>query len=199
MAEKKNYHTIRYGNKDGELKFGHIHNDDVMSACMLRSGLDDGQNYLSFEKDGKRQGWFINRCTGTHNIKCGDLTPYDHPAFLVEAINGDIVLNAKNGRIRMFAENIDIQAKGSDNKNGVITIDSNEAIRLKTKNILTESSAITKIVSSGIVEMVAEGVLNAYGGLIDFADGATKPKKSKYFSTFEIQQSGQAGPLSLLA
>lgn len=190
MAKKVNFHTIRYGNKDGELKFGHIHNDEVMSACMLRSGLDGERNYLSFEKDSNRQGWFINRCSATHNIKCGDLTPYNHPAFYLEAINGDIVLSAKNGRIRMIAENIDIQAKGSDNKNGVVTVDGNEAIRLKTKNLLTESSAISKIVSSGIVEVVGEGILNLYGGLMDCADGATKIKKSKYGSSFETQQAG---------
>lgn len=192
MSKKVNFHTIRYGNKDGEIKFGHIHNDEVMSACMLRSGLNGDVNYLSFEKDSNREGWFINRCSATHNIKCGDTTKKDHPAFIVEAINGDIVLNAKNGRIRMFAENIDIQAKGSDNKNGIVTIDGNETIRLKTKNMLTETSAISKIVSSGIVEIVGEGILNVYGGLMDFADGATKLNKSKYESKFEEQQAGQA-------
>ena len=194
MAKKVNFHTIRYGNKDGELKFGHIHNDEVMSACMLRSGSDGERNYLTFDKDSIRQGWFISRCSATHNIKCGDLTPYNHPAFYLEAINGDIVLSAKNGRIRMIAENIDIQAKGSDNKNGVVTVDGNEAIRLKTKNLLSETSAIAKIVSSGIVEIVGEGMLNLYGGLMDCADGATKIKGSKFpgqdGTSFEIQQAG---------
>ena len=35
MAEagpRKNYHTIRYGTRDGELQFGHIHQDDNESV-----------------------------------------------------------------------------------------------------------------------------------------------------------------------
>ena len=190
MAEKKNYHTIRYGNKDGEIKFGHIHNDDVMSSCMIRSG-SDYRNYVSLEKDGERKGWLLVRSSATQNFKCGDDTPNDHPAFYLEAVNGDIVLNAKNGRIRMMGKNIDIQATGSDNKNGVVTIDGNEAIRLKTKNLLCESTAVTKIVSTGIVEIVGEGILNIYGGLMECADGATKLNRSKFGSAFEDQQAGQ--------
>ena len=31
MGKKRNYHTIRYGQKDGEIKFGHLHKDDVQS------------------------------------------------------------------------------------------------------------------------------------------------------------------------
>ena len=38
MSEKKNYHTIRYGTAEGEIKFGHVHTDNVNSAVMLRSG-----------------------------------------------------------------------------------------------------------------------------------------------------------------
>ena len=32
MTKKQNYHTIRYGNKDGELKFGHITDNNELLA-----------------------------------------------------------------------------------------------------------------------------------------------------------------------
>ena len=35
MSDRKNYHTIRYGNVDGEIKFGHLHYDDELSSVLL--------------------------------------------------------------------------------------------------------------------------------------------------------------------
>ena len=37
---KKNECTIRYGNKDGELKFGHITVGDEIDAFIVRSGTE---------------------------------------------------------------------------------------------------------------------------------------------------------------
>ncbi len=34
---KQNYDTIRYGNKDGEIKFGHITDNDEVDAFLVRS------------------------------------------------------------------------------------------------------------------------------------------------------------------
>ena len=42
MSQKKNYHTVEYGQKDGDIKFGHIHSGsadlkgDVISDVMLQ-------------------------------------------------------------------------------------------------------------------------------------------------------------------
>ena len=97
MSESKNYHTIRYGNKDGEIKFGHIHNDNEISAFMVRSGSDT-RHYMSMDATGGegRKGGTINRCPGTYQIKCGDDVTSDPedglPAFYVECVNGDIIL-----------------------------------------------------------------------------------------------------------
>ena len=34
MAQKKNYHTIRYGQRDGEIKFGHITDLNEQTAVL---------------------------------------------------------------------------------------------------------------------------------------------------------------------
>ena len=52
MSEKKNAHALRYGNADGEIQFGHIHDDNEMSSVMLRDG-DAFNHYISLEKTGK--------------------------------------------------------------------------------------------------------------------------------------------------
>ena len=37
MAQKINYEQLRYGTKDGELKFGHLTADNEIAACLLRN------------------------------------------------------------------------------------------------------------------------------------------------------------------
>lgn len=190
MSKKQNYHTIRYGQKDGEIKFGHIHKDEVQSAVMLRSGYDY-RHYMTFDADDGRKGYTTQRTPATHQIKCGDDTPDESPAFFVDAINGDVVINAPNGRIKLIAKNIDLVASGVDNKNGIITIDANEAISCFTKNFTVESKSKAKIVSSGVCELVGEGIMNIYGGLFDCVDGRTKTNPSKFATAFEEQQKGE--------
>jgi hypothetical protein len=188
MAKTQNYDTTRYGTKDAEIQFGHLHTDGVTSAFVIRSGHED-LHYIHLDCDGQREGWTINRCTGVFQVRCGDNVKEKQPAVVIEAINGDIVLSATNGRIRMQAENIDMIAKGPDNKNGNITLDANERIELKSKHVEVNATSVAKFFSSGTLETVGNGLLNIYGGLIDTVDGATQGNRSKTNSTIEERES----------
>lgn len=192
MAEKKNYHTIRYGNKDGEIKFGHIHDDQNISAFIVRSGYNS-LHYMTMDStgDNNRKNSTINRCPGTYSIKSGDDVSKNSPAVYIEAVQGDIILSATNGRVRIQAQNIDLIARGSDNKNGNISLDSNERITLKSKNIECDATSVAKFFSSGTVEVIGDGILNMYGGLIEAVDGATKLNRSKGGSTIEDREASK--------
>ena len=85
-------------------------------------------------------------------------------------------------------------ATGNDGRNGVIKINANEKIRIEAPDVEVTSSVSTKIVSSNQVNVVGEGIMNVYGGLMDFADGATSLLGSK--DTDKI--SAKAGKLSSL-
>jgi hypothetical protein len=189
MTEKKNYHTIRYGNKDGEIKFGHIHDDQNISAFIVRSGYNS-LHYTTMEATGddNRKNSTMNRCPGTYSIKSGDDVPKGTPAIYIEAVSGDIVLSAIDGRVRIQAQNIDLISRGADNKNGNITLDADEKINLKGKNLECDASSVAKFFSSGTVELIGDGLLNIYGGLIDCADGATKLNRSKSDSSLEDRE-----------
>jgi hypothetical protein len=192
MAQKLNFHTCRWGQKDGEIMYGYIHNDEVTSGVMYRVGPDGGRHYMTMDIDGKRKGWTTNICPGVYQIRCGDDVEDDRPAYYVETVNGDMIFNCRNGRIKFIAENIDMIATGVDNENGNIYIESNEKVTIKTKNLNCNGTSVAKFFSAGVVEVVGDGILNIYGGLIDCADGATKIKGSKYESDFEEQQ--RSGP-----
>lgn len=182
MAEKKNYHAHRKGTKDSETKRGHIHNDNVLSAYMVRSGYDY-RHYITLDADSTRKGWTTMRSPGAFQIKAGDDIPYNKNAVFVQAINGDIVLRANNGKILLDAENIQLIAKGGDGKNGTILLESNEDITLNSKNIRLNADSVCKFFSSGSLQMVADASMDIYAGLADCATGASKIKKSKFPSS----------------
>ena len=181
MRRREDRTPIRYGTHHGEIKFGHIHNDDVQSGVMLRAGVDAGRHYMSMDSTGSatRKGGTINKCPGTYQILSGEDVPKDVPGLYFEAESGDVVIRAPKGRIRIEAINIDMRASGTGGSNGVITIDANEKILVKAPAIDIDSKVSTKIFSEKTVELIGSGILNIYGGLIDCADGATSIKGSK--------------------
>jgi len=180
MAQTKNYNTVRYGTKDGELKFGHINQDNTLSAVTLRSGSET-LHYISMDSTGNdtRKNGTVCRSTGAFQIKTGDDVKDGNPGVYIDAENGDLVLRAPNGRVRIEGINIDLIATGADNTNGVITIESNEKVLINSPIINASSKVSTKIFSENTVQLIGNAFCDIYGGFVDIADGATTRKGSK--------------------
>ncbi len=181
MAQQKNYHTIRYGTAEGEVKFGHIHKDNVISACMLRSGFTF-KHYITMDGPGGedfRKHSTTCRSPGSFQVKAGEGVPDEQPGIFLDAENGDIVIRAANGRIRLEAIDIDIRANGADGDRGNVVIDANDAIIQNGQVIDCKAKASAKFFSEKSVEIAGTNVTNIYGGFIDMADGATSVKGSK--------------------
>jgi len=183
MGQRRDRYQTRQGTHHGELKFGHIHDDNNQSASMLRSGPDGGRHYVMLDSTGSAQGGRKGSthavCPGTFNIRAGQDVSKNIPGIFFEAESGDFVINVPKGRLRIAAENVDIRATGTGNEKGVIILDSDEKIILKSQQIDIDSKVSTKVFSEKTVECIGKGILNIYGGLIDCADGATKIKGSK--------------------
>jgi hypothetical protein len=188
MSELKNYHTIRYGTAQGELQFGHITQDNVLSAVLLRNGKTKN-HYITMDASGAphRKHGTICRSPGSFQVRAGDNVDEDIPGVYVEAVSGDLVLRAPSGRVRIDGVNVDIIATGADGVNGNVTISGNEKVIVKGQTVVVSSVVSTKIFSEKTVELIGNGILNMYGGFIDCADGATSIKGSLLPSTNEIQ------------
>ena len=139
------------------------------------------------------------RGPGTFSIKHGDhckgsdaKTGEGVPGVYIDAVNGDLVLRS-NKRIRIEAENIDIFAKlGKNGETGVINIEANETVAIKTKKFDVQGSTSAKIFSDNTVQLVGKKALDMFGKFVDMADGQTISKgsvnfmdNSKMKSTFE--------------
>jgi hypothetical protein len=174
MGQKKNYHTIRYGTAEGEIKFGHIHTDNVNSAVMLRSG-HTFQHYMTMDGPGGekfRTHSTTFRGPGSFQVKHGDGVPDEQPGIYLDAVNGDIVIRAANGRIRMEALDVDIRATGAGDR-GNIVLDANDKVIMNAQTISCNAKVAARFFSEKTVEIIGNNVLNMYGGFMDMADGSS--------------------------
>ena len=174
MSQNVNYHKIRYGTAEGEIKFGHIHTDNVNSAVMLRSG-HTFQHYMTMDGPGGekfRTHSTTFRGPGSFQVKHGDGVPDEQPGIYLDAVNGDIVIRAANGRIRMEALDVDIRATGAGDR-GNIVLDANDKVIMNAQTISCNSKVAARFFSEKTVEIVGNNVLNMYGGFVDIADGSS--------------------------
>ena len=156
-----NYETKDIRTKDGALRFGHIHQDQVKSSILLQG--QGGLEYITIDQTDPRLGWITNRCRGRYNIKCGDNIPKGQPAFWLDSANGDIVISTR-GRIRMEAENIDIIAYGPDNNNGNVNITASAKINMEGKQVEINGKQSTSLYTNGSMQITATNILKMYSG-----------------------------------
>ena len=191
MAEPINYHPLGYGNEHGEIRFGHIIKNNKYGAY-LRSGSDK-THYMNFQSTGNvKQGQKNSThfySPGSFTINCGEDIQgtksadggkiVNPPAFNLLSQHGDIRISAPLGTIKLDAQNIELIATGSDGKNGNIKLNSNQKVVIRSPDIEINSTVSTKIFSEGQLDAIGKGIMNVYGGLMDFADGATALLGSK--------------------
>jgi hypothetical protein len=194
-GEKENPHLTSYGNDLGEIQFGVLRasNPEVTSSDTTAGVHLQGYNslhYMTFEADGPRAGWTLNRCPGPYQIisasnnagVVGETGSQTWPGvgYFLLAENGDIVIRAPKGRIRMSALDIDIRADGPDNTKGSINLDSNQSVNIKTQTFDVSADSGIKIFTPKSMNLVANTsmamVSNFINGLT--AASANKPNKS---------------------
>lgn len=193
MAQVENKHPFQLRTAHGCIGIGVVNTySNEIDAFKISNGPDAGRHYIRGQETGSKEdgskGSTHIVCPGTLtaltgkdivNYPPGSDTPRDLPAIYYEAENGDIVLTAPRGKIKIAAEAIELIAEGSDGRTGVIDISASEKINLKSQMIDLNSGVSTKIFSEDTVHLIGKSLLNIYGGLADFADGTTKRRRSK--------------------
>tara|TARA_B100001250_G_C19677802_1_gene734446 strand:+ start:181 stop:1035 length:855 start_codon:yes stop_codon:yes gene_type:complete len=192
MTKPVNRHPYRLGNEHAEIKFGHII-EEKQFGYYVRTGDDGGRHYIRMRSNGDvkqgQKGSTNFHSPGSFTIDCGEdirgakskdggkiVNP---PAYNLLAQNGDINIAAPHGTIRLSAQNIELYATANDGRNGIIKLDANEKVNIRAPNIDINSTTMLSMFSEGRVNMVGKSIMNVYGGLMDFADGATALLGSK--------------------
>ena len=190
MGTRLVYNAKNLGNRHGRIKFGHVQDNNEIAAVQLLNGKDAGRHYMTMhqtgDKDSGQRGATENVCPGSFTVDCGKdiaATPageeQGNQAFAVRCENGDVLIQAKDGAIKLEAETIELVAKSGDGQKGKITLDASETIELRAPDIIVDASDYAKIFTDGTLELLGQSILNIYGGMLHCADGATSVLGSK--------------------
>ena len=175
---KQNYTALRYGNDHGSISFGHIHKQaDVTASVILQTS--DGTHQLSLDEDGPRKGWTTLTSPGNFQVECGSANQEAQDSLMLNAKNGNILIVATNGKIRMQATDIELIAVGEGGSKGNIRLNATENVSIETKKFSVNASASYRIVTPGTAEIVSNGVMKMYGSVIRGVTDAVAKKDSK--------------------
>ncbi len=177
-SAKQNYTAIKYGNNQGSIAFGQIHKQgDVTSSVMLET--PDGEHQLSLDLDGERTGWTVSTSPGNFQVECGSANKEAEDSLVLNAKNGNILITATNGKIRMQATDIELVAVGEGGAKGNIKMNATESIVTESKKLLMTAKSFYRIASPQTGEVVANGVLKLYSSIIRGVTDAVAVKDSK--------------------
>ena len=177
---RQNYTAVRYGNDKGSIRFGHIHKKaDVTAGVMLDT--PDGRHQLSLDIDGQRKGWTSSTSPGNFQVKCGMDNDEAQNSMILEALNGDITIVARNGKIRLQGTDIEMVAVGpADQGKGNITCTASETFTVhETPKIILKSTSLTQLKGTGMIDIAANSCLKIYGSIIKGVSDACAVKNDK--------------------
>ena len=125
----------RVGNIFGEVAFETVDSQNNKQAVMIRRifpnpGFRRSQ-YIGLQCSGTLNGSINVSAPACYNVRCGE-KPIDGIAGVTYAENGDLILFAPRGRIRIVAQDIDLIAEGNGDSTGNVNIHSNAGIDMDT-------------------------------------------------------------------
>ena len=175
---KQNYTAIRYGNDHGSIAFGQIHKPgDVTAGVKLQT--HEGDHAFFMDKDGPRNGWTTSLSPGNFQVQCGERKEEAEDSMILNALNGNIIICASNGKIRLQATDIELIAVGEGGSKGNIRLDATENISTSSKSFKINSVNSLSFNSPSNMEIAANGVLTLYGSVIRGVTDACAVKDSK--------------------
>jgi uncharacterized protein (DUF2345 family) len=163
---KKNYTGTRFGNDHGSISFGHIASDAAVTSD-VQIQASDGRHGIILDKDGQRVGCTQITAPGRISIQSGEDKQEAEDTLFINAVNGNIDIIARNGKIRMQATDIELIAFGEGGSKGNIRMKANENIELKAENkVLIDGTAMYKLATAGAAEICANSAMTIYSSVI---------------------------------
>tara|TARA_R100000329_G_C7553819_1_gene195774 strand:+ start:170 stop:778 length:609 start_codon:yes stop_codon:yes gene_type:complete len=168
-------HTFaQKGTNEGKVQYGTVLPNGSKMAIMVRNMFNDPEfkkdHYIGLQMEGKLKGSTIQRSPAVHQIICGE-KPAGDLAGMWYAENGNIVIGAPEGKVIIFAEDIEILASGDGATTGNVVIESNASTAIKSPDITLEAADTLalegekriKIDSTGRIFL--EGMIKAIEGV----------------------------------
>ena len=176
---KQNYTAQSWGNDHGTVTLGQVDYVGSVTSAFIAEGKDSRHTF-SLDNDGQRKGWTSSFSPGNFQVECGSDNVEAEDSLILEAKNGNIIIKAHNGKIRLQGTDIELVAVGEGDSKGNIVCSATESFMIhETKKVLINASVMYKLSTSGIGEVTANSVLKVYGSIIRGVTDACSKKDSK--------------------
>ena len=181
---------------------GGIAKDGSTTNAIKLENKQDGEHQLTLDiGPSELRSSTTSTSPGRLTLKCGTYPWITGPdadkvrkekealdSCLIHAHNGNIVIRAENGKIRMEATDIELVTKGEGETRGHLKLNIEETIDVECKKLVTSSKVLTKLCSAGDFEEAASGVLSTFASLINNVTDAVQCKPSKFGGQRERQK-----------
>ena len=176
---KQNYTAQTWSNDHGSITLGQVDYVGSVTSAFMAEGKDS-RHAFSLDNDGQRKGWTCSTSPGNFQVECGSDNVEAADSLILEAKNGNIIIKAHNGKIRLQGTDIELVAVGEGDSKGNIVCSATESFMIhETKKVLINASVMYKLSTSGIGEVTANSVLKVYGSIIRGVTDACAVKDSK--------------------
>jgi len=176
---KQNYTAQTWSNDHGSITLGQVDYVGSVTSAFMAEGKD-ARHSFSLDNDGTRKGWTSSTSPGVFQVDCGSDRVEAEDSLILEAKNGNIIIKAHNGKIRLQGTDIELIAIGEGDTKGNIVCSATESFMIhETKKVLINASIMYKLSTSGIGEVTANSVLKVYGSIIRGVTDACAVKDAK--------------------
>ena len=151
MTEKKNYWVQLIQTVNGALSFGGLTKNKTVTSALELKGKD-GRHFVDLTENGQRKGWTTINAPGAIQINAGEDLKKDQDGIFFNTENGDIIIRARNGKIRIEGLDIEIVATGAGNE-GFIAARANNSVKVDANNITMNAKEALKLLATGILSM----------------------------------------------
>ncbi len=176
MSAKRNFWTQVWSAMNGALIFGGLSpsGGDVRSSVELKAL--DGRHFFDMTEDGERKGWTTINSPGAFQVGAGEDLEKKQNAIFMEAQNGDIIIKARNGKLKLEGLDVEISATGAG-REGHAKIHTNNDLTLTGRNITINPKNSLKLVTSGILVLDGKLGIQILSSMVNGASSATNARK----------------------
>ena len=194
MARDRNDFN-RVGNTTGEVVYDTVDQRKNKMAVVIKRIFPAPQfrrsQYIGLHMDKELDGSISVSAPACYNVRCGE-QPVNGVSAITYAENGDIILFAPRGRVRIMAKDIDLIAEGNGADTGFVNIHSNSTIDMNTGEV--------KMTADDAIGIAAERNVNINSGQrVKLSAGSFKVVESPDVSPVtSLLGSGANSPLQTL-
>ena len=182
----------RVGNTTGEVVYDTIDERGNRMAVLINRIFPVPKfrrgHYIGLQMSGKLDGSINVSAPACYNVRCGE-QPVNGVSAITYAENGDIILFAPRGRVRIMAKDIDLIAEGNGADTGFVNIHSNSTIDMNTGEV--------KMNAADAIGIAAERNVNVNSGQrVKISAGSFKVSESPDVSPItSFAGSGSLSPI----